>query len=370
MSNTKLTTAESISIVLTILVAHTLVLLPRNLLVSTKSATIINLIYIGIIVISLDVFIVKLFKKFPGCDIIDICEYLGGSIFKKIIGIVFIFYFIFSASILLRNFCECLKVVYYPTTNILFIILAFVTTVCFASNCRFESIAKVNLIILPIVLFTVVFIFVGNLDNLEIHNLFPILGDGLFNTFITGLGNLGAFGGICMIYFLPPYLKEPEKLKKISIISIGITIVYLILCVSILLFMFSFLMNIDEIMPLYTAARYIDFGTFFQRLESFLLLFWMMEIACYVTICMMISIMIFKKIANLSSLKTLIIPFGFLIFSISLLPQNSAISRFLENTIYKYLIIAVVFVLSISILILSNIKKNKFKGNISNEKNF
>ena len=369
MSNTKLTTAESISIVLTILVAHTLVLLPRNLLVSTKSATIINLIYVGIIVISLAVFIVKLFKNFPGSDIIDISEYLGGSIFKKIIGIIFIFYFIFSASILLRNFCECLKVVYYPTTNILFIILAFVVTVCFVSKCRFESIAKVNLIILPIVLFTVVFLFIGNLGNFEINNFFPILGDGIFNTFITGLGNLVAFGGICMLYFLPPYLKEPEKFKKISIISIGIAIVYLILCVSILLFMFSFLMDIDEIMPLYTATRYIDFGTFFQRLESFLLLFWMIEIACYITICMMISIMIFKKITNLSSHKTLIIPFGLLIFFISLLPQNSAVSKFLENTVYKYLIIAIVFVLSITILIISNMKKNKFKGEVNIEKN-
>ena len=65
MFDTKLNPAESISIILTIFVAHTLVLIPRNLLVSTKSAIIINLIYVGMIVLALTVLIVKLFKKFP-----------------------------------------------------------------------------------------------------------------------------------------------------------------------------------------------------------------------------------------------------------------------------------------------------------------
>ena len=253
-------------------------------------------------------------------------------------------------------------------TNLVYIILTFVTTISFVNRYEFESISKVNLIILPIVLLTIAFLFIANLDNFNTENIYPILGDGLFSTFITGLGNLGAFGGISMIYFLPPHLSQPEKFKKISLISVGITIIYLILSVSIILFMFSLLINVDEIMPLYSAARYIDFGTFFQRLESFLLLFWMIEITCYLSICMRISMIIFKKISNLSSSKPLILPFGLLIFSISLFPQNAAISKFLENTVYKYLIITIVFIFSILILLLSNFKKMKLKGELNNEK--
>ena len=57
----------------------------------------------------------------------------------------------------------------------------------------------------------------------------PILGNGLFDTFVTGLGNLGAFGGIVFLYFIPPYLKEPKKLKKVAMLSIVLSIIYLII---------------------------------------------------------------------------------------------------------------------------------------------
>ena len=368
MTHSKLNTVEAISIILSIFVAHTLVSLPRNLIISTKSATIINLIYVGFIAIVLTILIVKLFKNFPSCDIIDISEYLGGKVFKQIIGIIFIFYFTFNASILLRNFCEYLKIVYYPMTSIVFILLLFIIAVCVANKGEFETISKVNFIVLPFVLITVLFIFFANTGHLSLENIYPILGNGFFSTFISGLGNLGAFGGIAIIYFLPPYLNNPEKFKKISIVSIGISIIYLILCIATILFMFSSIMQVDEIMPLYSAARYIEFGSFFQRLESIFILIWILEIVCYLSISVRISMTTFKKIANLSTSKPLILNFGLLIFAIALLPKNTSISIFLENTIYRYLVIGIVLILSISILLLATLKKKKTGGALNNEK--
>ena len=62
-------------------------------------ATIINIIYVSLLALLLVIFIVRLFKKFPGMDILDISEYLGGSLFKKLLGILFISYFLVSSSI-------------------------------------------------------------------------------------------------------------------------------------------------------------------------------------------------------------------------------------------------------------------------------
>lgn len=368
MTHSKLNTVEAVSIILSIFAAHTLVSLPRSLLISTKSATIINLIYVGIIAIALTILIVRLFKNFSSCDIIDISEYLGGKIFKQIVGFIFIFYFTFNASILLRNFCEYLKIVYYPMTSIIFILLLFIIAVCVANRGEFESISKVNLIVLPFVLITVLFIFFANTNHLSLENIYPILGEGFFNTFISGLGNLGAFGGIAIIYFLPPYLNNPENFKKISLISIGISIIYLILCVGTILLMFSSIMQVDEIMPLYSAARYIEFGSFFQRLESIFILIWILEIVCYLSISIRISMTIFKKIANLSTSKPLVLSFGLLVFAIALFPKNTSISIFLENTVYKYLVLGIIFILSITILLLANLKKKRLKGALENEK--
>lgn len=367
MSNSKISVPESVSVILIILAAHTLVSLPKSLLNVTGSATIINLLYVGIILFLLILFVVKLFKFFAGQDIIDISNFLGGSIFQKIVGFIFILYFIFSSSILLRNFCECLKTVYYPMTSLFFILLTFIIALCISNGFNFSVTAKINLIILPVIFVSILFIFFANNQNLSFDNVKPILGNGLFDTFVTGLGNLGAFGGIVFLYFIPPYLKEPKKFKKVAIISVGLAIIYLIICVAIILLTFTFLLKVDEIMPLYSAARYIEFGSFFQRLESIVLLIWIIGMTCYFSITLHITMNIFKKITNIRDSKPLIVSFALLMLSISLLPSNYSISKYLETNIYPFLVIGIGFILSTSILILAYFKKRKNKEFIGNE---
>ena len=255
-------------------------------------------------------------------------------------------------------------------TSLIFIILTFIIVICITLHHRFSSIAKVNLIIIPLVIISIVFLFIANIRNFSLDNIFPIFGDGLFNTFVTGLGNLGAFGGITLLYFLPPYLKEPQKMKKVYLTSIILGTIYFLLCVSIILFMFISLMYTNQIMPLYSAARYIEFGNFFQRLESVFLLIWILQMLCYLSIIAKISISIFKKITNINDEKPIILVFGLLIFAVALLPKNYAITKFIEDYIYHYMVVIISIVLGVSILILAYFKKRKKKElNVNNEKN-
>ncbi|MCI8470209.1 MAG: GerAB/ArcD/ProY family transporter [Clostridia bacterium] len=361
MTKSKIGTMEAIMLVLTIIITHTISSLPREILVFTKSATILNLIFVSILAILFSYLIVRLMKNFGGCDIIDISEYLGGKVLKNIVGIIFILYFLISSSILLRNFCESIKIIYYPMTNILFIIALFILATCTANRLDFNASLKTNLLIVPLVLASIVFLFFANMNKFVPERAFPIFGDGLFNTFVLGLGNLAAFGGISFLYFLPPYLKKPEKMKKIALLSIAISAIYLILCVATLLFMFPFVMNSNEITPLYNATRYIEFGSFFQRLESIFLLIWILAYACYLSITSKFAMNILKKLTNIENKKPLIDIFGLLIFAIALVPKNYALSDKFETEIYPYLVIGITFILSFSILLLANLMKKKVK---------
>lgn len=359
MSKSKIGTVEAIMIILTAVVTHTILSLPNDILTSMKSASILNLIYVGIIAIIIVYIICRLLKKFPGLDIIDISEFVGGKVFKNIIGIIFIAHFLITSSMLLRTFCESIKIIYYPMTGIVFILLFFIVAVCLANRLDFSATSKTNMIILPIALISIIFLFFANMDKFTPQRIFPILGDGLFNTFVLGVKNIYCLGGIVFIYLLPPLLKEPEKLKKISLISIGITILYLILTVATLLFMFSFFVSTREITPLYNATRYIEFGSFFQRLESVFLLIWMLAFACYLSIGSMFAMSIFKKLTHIETTKPLVDIFGLLILGIALIPSNYAISQNFESNIYPILVIGIVFFLSLGILLLANLKKRK-----------
>lgn len=362
MSKTKIGSTEAILMILTVIIAHSVLSLPRDMIVRTQSATIVNIIYITLICTLISLLIFKLLKKFGNSDIIDISEYLGGKLFKTIVGFIFIFYFIVSSSILLRNFCEAIGVVYFQMTPILFIILLFIIGACISNQLGFNVSLKVNLIIIPIALISIIIIFIANSKNFDIQKIFPILGESFNSTFLTGLINLSAFEGIIYLYFIPPYLKEPEKYKKVYILSTILTGIYLILCVSIILFIFPSFFTTNEIMPLYSAARYISFGNFLQRLESIFMMVWILVFTSYLTITCKFAVKTFQKLTNIKSSKEIISIFGLLILAIAMFPKNLAISTFLETKIYSYFSIAIIFIFGIIILALANLKKNKSKG--------
>lgn len=298
-------------------------------------------------------------EVFLGLDILDISEFLGGKTLKNILGLFFISYFIISSSILLREFCEAIKIVYYPMTNIFFVILLFIITVAITNRLEFSATLKTNLIVVPFVLISMLFLFGSNLKNFSFDRIFPILGTGFVNTFILGIGNIYSFCGIAFLYFLPPLLKKPEAFKKVCITSVIIFAIFIILTVSVIIFMFSYFISKDEILPLYVVARYIEIGTFFVRLESIFLLIWMAIFACYLSIVVRFCMLIFKKLTNIKDTKALSYPFSILMLSISLIPCTYANAKHYETDIYPYIVIGINYIFCISLLIFANLKRYK-----------
>ena len=123
-------------------------------------------------------------------------------------------------------------------------------------------------------------------------------------------------------------------------------------------------MEKDDIMPLYTAATYIEFGPFFQRLESVFLLIWIFGFCCYLSIVQNFAIHTFKKITNIKNAKIMVYPFGGIMLAISLIPKNYAISKFYEKNIFPSLVILIVFILGLTVLFLANIKRKNNKNEV------
>jgi spore germination protein len=196
-------------------------------------------------------------------------------------------------------------------------------------------------------------------SNFEIKRVFPILGYGVNETFFSGMSNLFAFSGISYLYFLKPLLKEPKSFKKVSYISIGISSFYLFLSVTTLLFSLADTLTINEVSPVYLLIRSTDFGRFLQRPDALFILGWILSLMSYLSITVWIISNIFKKISKIQDSKPLVYSFSALIFIFALIPRNIAQIRFIQNTIFPYFTIILVFIISFIILVLANIKKGK-----------
>lgn len=184
MENTRIGKLESISFVLTIMINHIILNSGKTIISSTSSSALINTLYICIIALILSYIFYKLLNKFPSFDILDISNFLGGKIFKVIIGILFFGYFIFFSSNLLMNFTYSLQIIYYPNTNAFFIVLAFLICAFFTCNLKYNALYRSNLLIIPFVFLSMLILFFGNIENFSFENIFPILGNGIKVTFL------------------------------------------------------------------------------------------------------------------------------------------------------------------------------------------
>ena len=83
MNNNKIGFVESISLTLIVIISHILLNLPNEILGSTASSGPLNVIYITVLAVIIFLVFNKLFSSFQGKDILDVAEFVGGSILKK-----------------------------------------------------------------------------------------------------------------------------------------------------------------------------------------------------------------------------------------------------------------------------------------------
>lgn len=354
--NEKIGSIESIALILIITLNHIILSIPKVVISTTGSASLLNILYITAIALIFMRIINKYLSKFPGFNIFKISEFLGGKTLKYIIGGIFIIYFFTIIGISMRSICENLKMIYFQNYSIIFLIGLFTLSIIGCSFLGIKSIIRANLIILPLLIISIVFIFLANIKNFDFNLIFPILGNGFYSTFFSGLSNLYAFSSIVVLYFIPSLLENYGELKKISYISIIMSSILLLFSVGSVLFIFPVVENLEQILPLYLVIRFIEFGRFFQRIDAAFLLVWVISAISYLSIVFAATILIFKELFNIKNLNSISPIIGLLIFGISLIPKNLVQIRFLQSISYRFFVIFIIFILNFIILFLANLK--------------
>ena len=193
MKNEKIGFGETICVLLIITLSHLILTLSKTIIESQGSSSILNIVYVSIIAFFIIFIITKLYKNFKGKDILDISGFLFGKVFKFIFGIVFIVYFLFTASLLVRNTSENLQTMYFHNVPIPLIALFLLFAAGFINKLGLKTVIKCNLIIVPAIMLILVLLFLANSNNFVFERVFPVLGYGTQNTFINGLSNIYTF---------------------------------------------------------------------------------------------------------------------------------------------------------------------------------
>ena len=352
----KINNKEAISLTISCSLGITVFISSQIIASECLSSSLINTGFISLIAMGLTLIICMLYKKFIGISFLDITEFVGGKFLKFIVGTIFLFYFVFTLAIVLCKAVNCLQIVYYPMTHPNYTVLLFVITTAIACNLKNNGFLRATFIIVPIVIIAIFFIFSGNLKNFNYENIFPIMGNGVKATFFEGITNLFTFGGIAYILFLPQNLKRPDKFMSVSLISTAISSVLLTFVTATIILMFNKNVTSGQLFPLYIAVRYIEFGSFFQRLDSAFLLIMNIAICSFLGIYSNLCLGIIKEITNISDINPLSFSFVLLLYASTILIDSKFELEFMQNTFFKILFFSVIS-LGLIILILANFKK-------------
>lgn len=347
---------QAIALILIIVTNHLILGTPRTLIAETGTGTILNMIYVFILALLLVFIITKLFCNFNGKDIIDISEFLGGKVLKVIVGIVFIIYFLVILSTTVRVIVQDLEIIYFQNISVYVLTLAILASIVFVYKYGSSAVVKCNSIIAPIVGIAILIIAFSNVQDFSLDRIFPILGFGAKETFITGASNIFAYSGLAILYFIMPMLKDSKIFKKVSIVSTILVGILIVGSVSSLVLSFPFIENINEISSLYVESRDISYWQVFQRIDGLFVFSWILALLSYISVVLFIIVVIFRKLTNAKKEFSVVLAFATITYVTTLIPNNIAMIRFLEDIVFKYTNIIVAIFLSLIILIFANIK--------------
>ena len=100
--------------------------------------------------------------------------------------------------------------------------------------------------------------------------------------------------------------------------------------------MFSGFVKTDELMPLYSATKYIEFGSFFRKLDSIYLLIWIITFIGYLSITLKFSSNILKNSQIQKMNYYILFLLAICVLIVSLFSKNFTVSTYYSNIVYKY----------------------------------
>ncbi|WP_176431512.1 GerAB/ArcD/ProY family transporter [Anaerovirgula multivorans] len=350
---------EAITLLLNTICVQIFIDFPRVMAEEGATAGWLLVLYNSAIVFFIFSFILKLFLKFEGKDLLDISEEIGGNVLRVIVGFFIIIYFAFILSMVLREFGEGMQVIAFPESPLNFIIMLFLVGIIAGAYFGLESIARFHVLAVPIIIIGLLIILLSVTQYYNFSNLFPVMGTGSYNIFINGFHRISTFSALIILFIITPFLKTHKDLKAVGFTTIGMAAVLLTVTTIIYLVVIPYPVAVESFIPIYQVARLIDIPRIFERIESVFIVIWTGSILLYLSVAFYFLVYTFQKTFKLTYYRPLIIPFAILVFNFSLLPDNYLSTVHLEAKYFSNFAWILAFGMTIILLGVGNIMKNK-----------
>lgn len=265
--------------------------------------------------------ITRLSLRFPKYSLVETGEILLGPILGRLAGLLFIGYFLYLTSILLREFTETFKTAILPETPPSVLAVVMLSIVMYGAYCGIEALARSSELLFPFIaasFFAVLLVW----PNARIGFLRPFLGPGMLSLLKSGVLAGSIYGEILFLAMIFPLLREKGDALRAGTIGIGVSALILSSLTALAVMVFSATGLSQLPFPLLTMVRLINLGRFLQRLEALYVFIWFFTGALKLGIAFYVTVLGTAQLLKLEDFKPLIWSYGLLVFSLSFVPRS------------------------------------------------
>ena len=259
----------------------------------------------------------RLLALYPEKGLFDILELIFGKVFGKIISIIYIWYSFHLGSLVMRNFGEFINTATMPETP-LFVPIFCLGLVCIvAVRSGIEVIGRISTYIVPFTLFIIVIVQLLGIPHWEIHNIKPILGNGMLPILKGGFSAFSFPYGESVImigaFFSLKSKKSPYKFFLMGTLFAGLVLV--IITLRNIFILGGILPNVH--FPSHVAVSRISVGDFLQRIEISVAVVFIFGVFIKSSICLLVSSLGLAKLFKLHDYRSIVIQMGLLMIYFS-----------------------------------------------------
>lgn len=312
----------------------------------------VSVLAASLIMLPVSATIISLTLRFTRRSLIEYLQIILGRLPGRLIGLLYLFAILVVGAITLRELEEIMTLAFMTKTpQIVFGIIAICLST-YVVYSGFEVLNRVNGIVLPFGLFFLTFVIISVLPNADIANYLPILEKGFKQTVSGSLILVSQMAEGYLLLSALPFATQPRKIIGAAFIGIPLLIGALLLgTISIPVFGLESTLRLT--MPALELARLIDFPGL-PRLDILIMSGWIAGIILKVSVLHYLLALLTAQWTGLKSYKTLSIPLGVIIVSMSIILFSSTIEliMFLGSS-YVYFLLTIEFVIPLILLIIS-----------------
>ncbi|SFS63100.1 endospore germination permease [Paenibacillus sp. BC26] len=251
---------------------------------------------------------ITLGKRYPGLTITQYSSKIVGKWLGALLGINYIYYWFISITTITMQHVGFVSTLLLPQSPHIVGSLTFLILCAIAVLTGIEVIARCNELISMIILVSLLPLLILTASIGDFNQLKPVLGDGVVPVLQGAVSPAGGFmNQLFILGWLYPYLNQPHKARKVSLIAL--TCIFVIIVAIVLL-------TITVLGPLtgkltysfLSVIQYIGITGSFERLEAVAVSIWVMGCFVKVAICLFILCLCVCHLFGMRNYREFVLP--------------------------------------------------------------